>query len=347
MSSDIIPPVVRNTLIDSIRGFAIIIMIAANSWPYLAPSNYCPMGLRILFSVAAPLFIFLSGVSLYLAEEAGKSAKQILIRVIQILVVAIIIDALVWQILPFYTFDVLYLIAFSLALIVSIRSFSLSYQLIIVTALFFLNLLLLKYHQFEMSTLSVFAIKQLSIITAIKQAVISGWFPILPWAGVAITGYLIAKYRKFLKRFKSYCYLLGIASIVTSVFILLTQESTNIQAFRIGYTELFYPVKGIFYLLLLGLYCLLIPLVSTTWKQQNLLSSIGRKSLFIYFVHIVIIKYFFFPYIQDPSSFQWWIFTVQLLIFYLLIIVINYLIEARQTDLKYGKYKRIGFVTGL
>ncbi|WP_185968907.1 heparan-alpha-glucosaminide N-acetyltransferase domain-containing protein [Carboxylicivirga sp. M1479] len=335
----------RNTLIDSARGFAILIMIAANSWPYLVPINYCPLGLRLLFSIAAPIFIFLSGVSLCLAEEAGKPIKSQVKRIIQILLVAFIIDAFVWRIFPFYTFDVLYLIAFSLSLVLIIRKLALHYQLIITSTIFLASIILLEHYQFELSSLSLFGIKQFSLTTAIKQALLSGWFPMLPWSGVCMLGYLLAKHRQALVRYKVYWYLAGLIFIGLSV-VLYMQPGAIPADFRIGYTELFYPVKGNFYVLLLGLCCVLIPIIGTPYNKVSLLSAIGNKSLFIYFVHIIIIKYVFFPLVQDAESFQWWISAIHLLAFYLSIIAINYMVQTKVPDLKHGKYKRIGFITG-
>ena len=65
----------RFSSIDTIRGFAILIMIFANAYPYLYPIDFCPKILRLLFSTAAPIFVFLSGVSLSLAVENGKKNK--------------------------------------------------------------------------------------------------------------------------------------------------------------------------------------------------------------------------------------------------------------------------------
>ena len=103
----------RNNLVDSVRGAAILIMFAANLWPYAIPKADCPIWLRLIFSTAAPFFVFLSGVSIAFAEEARKPVGDLLKRIIQVLLIGVIIDILVWQIVPFYNFDVLYLISFS------------------------------------------------------------------------------------------------------------------------------------------------------------------------------------------------------------------------------------------
>jgi uncharacterized membrane protein len=104
---------VRNKTIDSFRGMAIIIMIAANSWPYIYPYDNCPFLLRVLFSTAAPIFIFLSGY-VYQFQNSLKGKRPLYKRPLQILLLAVLIDSLVWKIVPFVTFDVLYLIAISM-----------------------------------------------------------------------------------------------------------------------------------------------------------------------------------------------------------------------------------------
>jgi hypothetical protein len=42
----------RNHSVDFFRGIAILIMVAANSYPYIFPDLPCPMLIRVLFSTA-------------------------------------------------------------------------------------------------------------------------------------------------------------------------------------------------------------------------------------------------------------------------------------------------------
>jgi fucose 4-O-acetylase-like acetyltransferase len=70
----------RNSNIDFARGLAILIMILANSAPYLLNISDVPFYLRFIFSAAAPIFIFLSGYSLNLSFQNNKSLTKIIIR---------------------------------------------------------------------------------------------------------------------------------------------------------------------------------------------------------------------------------------------------------------------------
>ncbi len=245
----------RNTLIDGVRGFAILVMIAANSWPYLVPSDYCCFGERLLFSTAAPIFIFLSGVSLCLAEEAGKTTAVLLKRILQILLIGFIIDIISWRIVPFYTFDVLYLIGFSLLIILGIRKFPPLIQWLIIFALLFAGTLLLPWYRFDLHSLKIdrLMFRDYSLATELRQLVLDGWFPLLPWSGIAALGYVLAKSRYYLIRFKSYFFITGCILLSLSIF-LFTSSNYAVQPFREGYTEIFYPVKGFFWVLLAGLY---------------------------------------------------------------------------------------------
>jgi len=69
-----------------VRGIAIVIMVSANSWSYVYPFQNCPIALRILFSTAAPLFIFLSGVAVHISLKTGKTLGSVRKRALQILI---------------------------------------------------------------------------------------------------------------------------------------------------------------------------------------------------------------------------------------------------------------------
>ena len=67
----------RNSNIDFCRGIAILIMVLANSAPYILINVNPPFFLRFLFSIAAPVFVFLSGYSLMMSIQKGKSNKKV------------------------------------------------------------------------------------------------------------------------------------------------------------------------------------------------------------------------------------------------------------------------------
>jgi uncharacterized membrane protein len=129
----------RLDTIDFLRGIAVFIMIIANSTPYIFNlSSYNT--LRIIFSLAAPIFIFLAGYTTQMNFENNKLEK--LIRIFQVILIAVIIDIFVWRSIPFYTFDVLYLIGASKLLLFILnkyanRSFKIFYIIFIYRRFYF------------------------------------------------------------------------------------------------------------------------------------------------------------------------------------------------------------------
>jgi uncharacterized membrane protein len=336
----------RNNFVDSVRGMAILIMFAANLWPYAVPMADCPIWLRIVFSTAAPLFIFLSGVSISFAVEAGKPVGALLKRIFQVLLIGVIIDALVWHIVPFYSFDVLYLISFSLLLIIGIRRTPAVLQILLTVGLLATNFVFLDQYNFDIRTIdlseNVFDFK---IITALHQFMLDGWFPVLPWSGIAFTGYLLAKYRYKLKRYNVAFLITGVLLVLLSVFLFLFNYD-EVQPLREGYTELFYPVKDYFWMLLFGIMLSLIPVTNSDYAKTMPLSEIGKKSLFLYLLHSVIIAYII-PFVAiETETINWGIAILIFLGFYLLLIAINHFMKPFLPSLKSGKYKAIGYLIG-
>ena len=341
-----IKPNHRNTSIDSFRGFAVLVMIVANAWPSLFPFSRCPLGLRILFSIAAPLFIFLSGASVCLAEEAGKSSSVLLKRIVQVLIIGVIIDALVVKIAPFYTFDVLYLITFSLLIILILRQTPHFVQWTTATVLLVGNVFLLDHYQFDITTLSLSGdALEYSTATAFRQFVLDGWFPLLPWAGVACFGYLLCKKRNCLDNFSKAFLVAGSAVILLSI-VIYTINSENIQPLRDGYTELFYPVKNFYWLLLSGLIFISISTLNASCYKPNFLSRIGSKSLFMYLLHIIIIEFLIPLFNQDAESFQVWISIGVFLGYIAFLNAFHYVTEPFIKSLKYGKMRMFGYILG-
>ena len=120
----------RIVILDYLRAFAILIMIFANASPYCFFGIKILPAIRILFSIAAPIFIFLVGYTFALNNERRSHHNRQKMRSLQILSMAVIIDLIVWRITPFSTFDVLYLIGISSFLLIYIRRIKSLYTLL-------------------------------------------------------------------------------------------------------------------------------------------------------------------------------------------------------------------------
>jgi len=97
----------RYPAIDIFRGVAIFTMLAANSAAesLAAPHHFW---FRIYGSFAAPIFVFLAGFMVGIGYQKHPLSYFIK-RGLEIILVAALIDAFIWSIIPGTTFDVLYL----------------------------------------------------------------------------------------------------------------------------------------------------------------------------------------------------------------------------------------------
>ncbi len=286
-------PKQRNNNIDFARGIAILIMVCANSAPYFLDRVQIPLILRFLFSTAAPIFIFLSGYSLALSFNNGKTVKQNLKRAFQILFIAILIDIAVWSIIPFQTFDVLYLIGFSQIGLILIYTKSTHWKIglfILTLIIYFFVLSNLNYsfkiieNEFSLTSLNSYRIK-----TTLKRLLFDGWFPILPWFSISLAGYLAQIFKLNIKTKKIIWYT-GLILIIVS-YIIHIQFSNFIIVPREKYLELFYPVTIPFLLYLAGLLIMLTQFIRSDLKFNSIISSIGKFSLSVYLFHTILINF--------------------------------------------------------
>jgi hypothetical protein len=335
----------RLTSIDIIRGFAILIMIFANAYPYLYPVEYCPKLLRLLFSSAAPIFIFLSGVSLRLAQENGKEIKSLILRAFQILFFAIIIDMLIWSISPFITMDVLYLISYSLLLTILLISFSDKIKLITAIVIVIFISVTNNYYNFELNEIPLGRFfSENSLFLFLHHVFIDGWFPVFPWTGFTILGYLICKNRITLSKYSNYMLLSGI-TFIFGFSLLYNLELVNLNPIRDGYTEIFYPVSIPFLFYIFGLFLLITPLFNFNLWGFSLVSLFGKFSLPIYFIHTFLIKFYIPFFSQSADHFNKFIFLSGVLTLYLLIFVYVFLIKSLANKIK--KNRLTAFLLGV
>lgn len=336
----------RITSIDLFRGLAILIMIFANSYPYLYPEEYCPKILRLIFSTAAPIFIFLSGVSLRLAIENEKKTSSLLIRAIQILFFAVTIDALLWSIKPFITMDVLYLISFSLLISILILrlpdSFKWAVSFSIIVLVFFTS----KHFSHELNDIPIFEpVEEKCFSLALHHIFIDGWFPIVPWSSIVILGYLICKNRVKLLAYSNYLLIFGI-SCVLGYFVAFMTDFVDFNSIRNGYTELFYPVTIPFLFYMFGIFSLILYFFNVSFQRFKTIRLLGKFPLSIYFIHVALIK-FYCPIYSPQSSEQFdsLVFYSGLITLYLIIFLCLFFLEHLANRIKQNKLAK--FLVGI
>ena len=104
--------------VDFLRGIAIMLMIPANLSPYYAEPH--AMWYRFMSSLAAPMFICLSAGMVVLYSEKHRFGYYVT-RGGAVILIGVLLDVLLWRILPFASVDVLYVIGLSTPLVYLVR----------------------------------------------------------------------------------------------------------------------------------------------------------------------------------------------------------------------------------
>jgi uncharacterized protein len=290
----------RLSNIDFMRTTAIFIMIIANAAPYVMEKPN-PNAMRLICSLAAPLFIFLSGFSFYLSFTKNKNYKQKFWQGFYLMCTAVGIDWLIWGTLPFQAFDVLYLISIGIFVNILIFNFHVYAKLFIALACIAASILLQNKYGYrfsiEDSTDNMrFSMDFLQSIQFQSQRLfVDGWFPIFPWISFAIIGCLVAE------KMESILYILKsvlVSSLLLFILgIVLLFNANTLQGEREGYLEFFYPASPV-YLLIAFSFIFLLFTSTANFKLPNGLSFInvfGRNSLFVYIFHAAIISFVLTP----------------------------------------------------
>ena len=321
----------RNIWIDFIRSIAIIIMIIANSAAVIGNKEYSYF-FRIICSLAAPLFVLLSGISFSVSSKYPSSSDTKTKSAFYLLITATCIDLFIWQIPPFNTFDVLYIIAFGIFLNIFLKHKTLLYVLSFIVfsigiAVYLQVVLPYRFHMQEISLNNILQVNKSDyIISSIRNMFVDGWFPIFPWICLPLIGTLIVKYQHFFQSYKLYTYVFSLITFFVSIYGLST--SSTIVPLRNGYVELFYPASFLIFMLVCS-GALLFFTSTFSYRISNPLisffSMIGKYSLFIYILHIAIIHFVLDVYFNslDASSFAivMVIFTVSL---YVMIAILEF-----------------------
>lgn len=297
----------RDVTIDILRGLAIFTMIAANMAAYALIQPH-PFPFRLYGTFAAPLFITISGAMVvFTTKEKGHNFGYFLKRGIILIVVAALIDILIWGIRPFTTVDVLYLIGISLPIAYIFQAFDNIWQWVIVIAIFLMTPVFqrvfgyadfpVEYYLWGKPTLT--ADNQTSIL---NHWFIDGFFPIFPWLGFSLLGVIIGRIRWLREKYYSFAnkHALITAKCILVSGIILWILYPGVLLIRNGYSELFYPPTLGYIFCAVGLIILLFVLIDSNPQRfaRTLLGTIGKHALLAYILHLIIIKYiiaYFWP----------------------------------------------------
>lgn len=290
----------RDKTIDTLRGLAIFTMVAANMAALVLAEPH-PFWFRLYGSFAAPLFILLAGMMVALTTQTkGHRLKYFVIRGVMIIAVGVLIDVLIWNIYPFMTVDVLYLIGISLPLAYLFLRMNTLSRWVIVISIFLVTPILqniLGYTdyptEFYLWGEQTVAVENQTNI--FNHWVVDGWFPIFPWIVFSLIGVNLANLRWKDKSYttfgKNAIFLIGIGILVFGGIIWWFYPGSLLV--REGYSELFYPPTVGYVISSIGLIIILFSIID--WRPSIIiykpLQALGESALFMYILHLALIKY--------------------------------------------------------
>lgn len=248
---------------------------------------------RATNSLAAPIFIALVGFILSQKTKFKSLAfidTKLMKRGALTLLIALLIDLLIWHKMPLKEFDALYLISFCIFFSTFLQRTSTFWLMF----LFFLIILTSHYllengyyvKQLYHTPLSIKNWKEAFNWNTIFCA---GWFPLFPWLGIFLLGYIAGRKKVKLGRYKL---IISLALIIVCIVTLIIISNQNKYS-RSGYSELFYPAD-------LSYLFFAICALTIIWINLNIFNSkvfyifriLGRTSLFLYIIHLIFIRYF-------------------------------------------------------
>lgn len=311
-SVGIAPKPERDATYDVLRGLAIVTMLCANVVGYVSPSSEHPLWLRLYGSFAAPLFIALAGLSAALGvRNKGYGFGYFLKRgALIIATAALIIDVAIWHVLPFTTYDVLYVIGFGFMALFFFEKLSLTWKVLVILISFAASPILQHYlgyadlpSEYDLSGKLTATIAHPTTIW--QHWLIDGWFPVFPWIGFAFVGSVMLVVKERLGSYRDWRVVVtSFVAAVAGAAILWRYSFAGLVKERGHYDEIFYPPTIGYVVLAVGVLGLLAAAVerSAAHKAFFPLHVLGRASMFIYILHTAIAQFAILPYFAIPGT---------------------------------------------
>jgi uncharacterized membrane protein len=239
--------------------------------------------LRILVSLAAPIFLFLVG---YNFNSQNASFSKLLLKVIVVFILALIVDVFVWGSFPFYSFDILYTIGFSMIILYLLKDFS----IILLTSIIIIVLILgffylqLDFYPVQVNEPSIKSYNEVHVGELFKNLFFDGWFPLIPWILFSLLGQIVYRFKLVINNFK------WLIIIVPILLLLIWVSSKQPNFMRNQSIEMFYPANTIYlFCAITFLFCIWIIINRIKWYKFNFIAKMGRVSLFLYVFHLFIL----------------------------------------------------------
>lgn len=281
---------------DVMKGVASLIMIVANGTPLIHEDH--PVAFRIICSLAAPMFLLVSGFTFNaLNRRVDPKPYWWLRQSAKLAIVAALIDTFLWRSMPFYTFDVLYVMSAGVLVNAALRRVPATMRLLLAAMIWLIPYViypLIPYRQTVevVQVLHVLMGQQaLNLESPLRAAFIDGWFPVLPWIALPIIGNAVKDLRDpdiMLRRPTILA-----ASFAAHGALLMKLPAWSVLPLREGYSVIFYPCDPLTFLFLLCVSVLLVAGIQSAVSRGSVpewLSVFGQYSLDVYVVHQVLFE---------------------------------------------------------
>lgn len=289
----------RDIFIDFARAVALLIMFFAHLLPHFSVTDIDSYFLfRLLSSSAAPLFLFLTGLNF----SNKQTLKDVFSKAFVFLGLAAFIDVVLWQIIPFYSFDVLYCIGFGYPLLYFFSKARKWIQLAVIFGILLLSFQLQQSYQHVIAEHDINQWSQFEWNEVLVNFFYNGWFPVFPWLFFMLIG-VLSKADQLHNRMRNWPgFLIGLATSAFSIYSLKNGELFLPEMA----VELFYPAHFMFMIYAISflyLFWFLQPIIAKR-KETFFLGEFGRYSLFYYLLHLTILT-LFTSIIDQVIALQW------------------------------------------
>lgn len=311
----------RDKSVDILRGIAILLMAPANLSALVWALPH-PMWFRALSSFAAPLFVMLAGMMVgYGVKRKNYTWHRFALRGLWVLLVAVAVDVLIWNIYPATTMDILYLIALALPLSHAFQRLSPGWRWGIVIGIFLLTPVLQFFFGYTPYptewSVSGELTAEITRQTSIAQHwLLDGWFPVFPWLGLFLLGTEMSLLRWKEHVFPSFGRLGTLEMSVCMLIVGVASWSIHPGAryVREGYGELFYEPTVGFIITAIGATLFLFWLVDRTsnFIAYRPIAVLGQSPLAMYVLHLVLIRYAITPFWTDESGARFFLIALDL-----------------------------------
>ncbi len=256
-----------------------------------------PLWLRAWGSLAAPLFVTLAGLLVAQTQfRKGRPLSHYLTRAGVILLLAAWIDVALWDLYPFLTVDVLYLIGVALPITALFARLPRPMQNVILLAVLAASEILRNVCGYPAEITAAFIWEPWREVfdnrwAIVQQWLFAGWFPLFPWLFFSFLGVRLFQMRQtcgpaFPQRARG----LGLGLICLG--LLYGMRLPTHFFIRGGYSELFYPPTLAFVFVASGIVLFAFSFAGAVWLKSNRpLILLGQCPLLMYVVHLALIHW--------------------------------------------------------